>query len=181
MRSSKSIMTGVAVLAALALPMVAGAANKLVVQDGSSVDKMVVTDTGWIGTGTNAPISPIHAASSGTTFQSGGLVFEFQNTESSPRSFVAPNFSLYRTNSGGALPSTNDALGYFNFGSKISGAYVNRAFIYGKAEATWTSTTNSPSFLQFVTNPGGIAANREVLRLDSKGTATVNGGLRLYP
>ncbi|ACD95234.1 hypothetical protein [Trichlorobacter lovleyi] len=182
MRKPKTIMTGVAVLATLTLPLVAGAANKLVVNGTDGVTPvMTVTDTGWVGSGTSAPVSPFHAVSSGSVYQAAGLLFQFQNTEVAPRSFVAPNFSLYRNNSGGALPNANDALGYFNFGSIISGAYANRALIYGKAEKLWTSATDSPSFLQFMTNPGGIAANREVMRLDSKGTATVNGGLRLYP
>ena len=60
MKKTKSMVMGAAVLAALALPMVAGAAGKLVVQDNSTpaVDKFVVTDQGWIGSGLGTGVLP---------------------------------------------------------------------------------------------------------------------------
>jgi len=79
------------------------------------------------------------------------------------------------------LPRINDALGFFNFGSVIGGTRTNRALIYAFAEKNWTSTTDSPAYFQFLLNPGGVTQNREVLKINSTGTMTVNGGVRLWP
>lgn len=59
-------MTGAAVLAALALPMTAMAENKLVVQDGSSVDKFVVTDRDR-GAGTTRQLDSLMLLNNGLT------------------------------------------------------------------------------------------------------------------
>jgi len=193
MRSSKSIMTGVAVLAALALPMVAGAANKLVVQDGSSVDKFVVTDQGWIGSGLGtgvAPIGPFQIKANGTTVPSGGMNVNFTANGTNPSVFTAPNFTFTRNNDptvNGGLPRTGDSIGTYNFGTLISGANAGRASIMGTAETNWTAT-NTPSAMNIFTNPGGLNpatstpnVNRLAVKFASTGLMTVNGGMRLYP
>lgn len=193
MKKTKSMVMGAAILAALTLPMVAGAANKLVVNgtDGST-PKMVVTDEGSIGIGTSYPISPLHIAAIGTSASATDMskaAFNFSYTAygSNPPVYMSPNFSLYRnnestTNSG--RPRVGDALGSFGFGSVLSGSFSTKALIYGKAESTWATDTNTPTYIQILTNPGGGLANREIIRLSSnteRPVATVNGGLRLYP
>lgn len=190
MRKPKTIMTGVAVLATLTLPLVAGAANKLVVNGTDGVTpKMVVTDTGWVGSGTSAPLSPIHVEGSSTVANStnsteAGLTYLFTATGSTPLFYMAPNFSLYRKNdvsTNGGRPRLDDALGYFSFGSTIG---QNKAVIYGTAETAWTSDTDTPAYVKILSNPGSGLGNREILRLSSKVSrpvATVNGGLRLFP
>ena len=200
MRSSKSIMTGVAVLAALALPMAAGAADtnnaKLVVKDSTGVtDRMVVTDMGRIGIGTSAPAGPIYVVSSGTTIANGGLTYVHTAQGATPATGAAPNFSLYRSNtvdaSNGLLPRKDDLLGYFNFGTHNAGVITNRASIYAGAEKAWTST-DQPTYFRFLSSTfdGTSTAVTEKMRITSAGNIgvgtgaprqklEVNGGVRL--
>lgn len=193
MKKMQSIMTGVAVLAALALPMTAMAANKLVVQDGSSVDKFVVTDTGWIGSGLGtgvSPAGPLQIKANGTTTQSGGMIVNFTANGANPSVYIAPNFTFTRNNDptvNGGLPRIGDSIGTYTFGTLINGLNAGKASIMATAETNWTAT-DTPSVMNIFTNPGGLNpatstpnVNRLAAKFSSNGLMTVNGGLRLYP
>lgn len=196
----KTIFAAVAVLAALALPMVAGAADtnepKLVVKDSTGVtDRMVVTDMGRIGIGTSIPEGPIHVVSTGNTAKSAGFVLRHTAEGADPEGDAAPNFSFLRSNTAdvpisGVLPRKDDALGFLNF---LSTSGLSRAQIKVGAEAAWTSA-NQPSYIRFYTAAynGTSTAASEKMRLTSAGNLgvgvsnptqklVVNGGVRLSP
>jgi len=184
MRSSKSIMTGVAVLAALALPMVAGAANKLVVRNADdSADAAVLTDSGRLGVGTNAPTTAIQMEGNATTLPQfrGRYVGTSQNG--------GAGFYGMHNNNGGALPSYLDRLGYFWFGSQSGSSYLVGSGLTTRASEAWTATS-SPAYLTFDTTPSGAVFTTERMRITSSGNVgigvtapsqklEVNGGVRL--
>lgn len=195
----KTVVAAVAILAALALPMVAGAANKLVVRNaGDTADAAVITDTGYIGIGTNTPGTPISivsgsspfgtiaVSSSGDAENNAGA--NFIHTSSSAAGAAAANFSLYRLITGGTLPIANNTLGKFAFGTQVSGIAKQQALITAIAEANFTDVS-MPTALRFqtATNPN---ASVERMRITSSGNVgigatapnqklQVNGGIRL--
>lgn len=185
MRSSKSIMTGVAVLAALALPMVAGAANKLVVNgtDGTT-PVMSVTDTGFIGSGTSAPTAAINIV--GTTGASTQIINQYTGTTASG----GGGFIGYHNNAAGALPAANDRLGYFYFGALNGTSPLNSAGLSAKAESLWTASPLSmPSYFAIETT--ATNTRTEKMRITGAGNVgigtlaptqklEVSGGLRLW-
>jgi len=201
MRSSKSIVTGVAVLAALALPMVAGAADKLIVQDGTikvqsgGVDKVAVTDTGRVGVGVAAPSYPLHVEvpfAATMYFRSTGrpLSGSYNIVGDSANIYLMRNNDSTVNN---GLPRANDRLGMFQFGSLISGVgNIYASGISSNAEISdWTSTS-TPSNMVFSTTPDGTKIPYERLRITSSGAVgigiatptqrlEVNGGMRLKP
>lgn len=98
---------------------------------------------------------------------------------------VAPNFSFYRINRydashpttplAYALPQADHALGYFQFGSintavnpNLGSSRKNAAVFYVKAESTWTSVTDTPTYFSWVSTPVG-GAFVERMRLSSAG------------
>lgn len=171
MRKTNSIMTGVAIMAALSLPMVAGAANKLVVNgtDGTT-PMMVVTDTGAIGSGTSAPTAALNIV--GATSQTSQICNQFSGvtTASGGGGFLA-----YHNNAAGALPSAGDRLGYFLFGSFSGSSPLNSAGVSAKAEATWTaSPTYFPSYFAFETT--ATNTRTEKMRITGAGNVGIGTG-----
>lgn len=182
MRSSKSIMTGVAVLAALALPMVAGAANKLVVNgtDGST-PAMVVTDTGTIGVGTNAPDAGLYIK--GATYPANTVKVEG----------VGGGGIIAYTPFTTTYPGSSTRLGYQYFGaidvSTTPAKPYHATGFFAGASATWTSTS-TPSFFAFETTPAGSTTRTERMRIAADGNVGIgttapshkleiaNGGIR---
>lgn len=187
MRSSKSIMTGVAVLATLALPMVAGAAgNKLkVTNDANTVDRMVVYDsgtTGRIGVNTSVPLGGLHLI--GTDYPTNTIRVDGNET-SQGGGYIG---YIIRT---GSLPLANDRLGFFLFGTQSGGTAYNAAGVNAYAESAWT-TSSTPSFFSFATTKTGTTTRTERMRINSEGNIgvnttipkqklEVNGGIRVYP
>lgn len=175
MRSSKSIMTGVAVLAALALPMVAGAANKLVVNgtDGTT-PKMVVTDTGYVGVGTNAPIVPLHIV--GANANDTKIISHFQGTTSGG----GGNILMFHNNAANGLPVQYDRLGNIMFGSVNGSTQVAGAGISAYADGAW-SASSFPTYLSFQTTPasGARAERIRVLGNGNVGIGTSNPTVKL--
>jgi hypothetical protein len=112
-RCRKAKLAIAALLVAGALyPMTALAANKLIVKDTGSVDKFVVTETGAIGVGTNAPLSAIHVSGTMQTFS--------QIKASASQAGAGANGGggvLMTHNNGSALPLNGDRLGYMNVGA----------------------------------------------------------------
>lgn len=175
MRSSKSIITGVAVLAALALPMVAGAADtnepKLIVKDSTgSVDRMVVTDMGRVGVGISAPISAINVV--GNTFPTTQITAHWKGTYAlnGGGGFVG----LYNTDAAG-LPKINDRLGYFLFGTENASSKIIGAGLNFKAEKDW-SGTSAPGYISFVTAPENSITVAERMRISSAGNVKIGSG-----
>lgn len=173
MRSSKSIMTGVAVLAALALPMVAGAAGeKLIVKDAAgTTNKFVVTDTGKVGINVTTPSFQFHLVGNGV--DNASAVGVFQNPGLPAASYAsgdAPGFHFFRNNVSsinGGFPKANDVLGNLGFGSVISG---NKwlGLISARAEADAT-TTSFPASLTFATASPNQLGSTEKMRITSAG------------
>lgn len=171
MRSSKSIMTGVAVLAALALPMVAGAANKLVVNgtDGTT-PKMVVTDTGYVGVGSAAPSTAIFV--SGATANDTNILSQFVGTTSGG----GGNINLLHNNASttnGGLPQAYDRLGNILFGSYYNSTtkYMTGG-ISAYAEGTWTSSS-APTYFSLFTTPSGSVGRLERIRVRADGNVGI--------
>jgi hypothetical protein len=168
MRSSKSIMTGVAVLAALALPMVAGAANKLVVQDGSSVDKFAVTDAGYVGVGHNAPTSSVHVI--GAAARDAQLML--QHKPASGTANGGGGVLLYYNNNT-SLPASGDRLGYIYFGSYDGTNQRNAAGIKSVADGAWTTGVATPTAFVLETTPAGSSTRTERLRINNAGNVGI--------
>lgn len=178
MRSSRSIVAGVAVLAALVLPMVAGAADKLIVQDGnikvqkSGADKMVVTDTGRIGVGTTLPDAAIHVKAVGTVAYPDNSIKVEGNATSGSGGFIG-----YLTKSGG-LPTIGERIGFVYFGSYDSitnpaiPAPLHATGLKAAAEKSWT-TSSTPSFFAFETTPELSKTRVERMRISANGNVGI--------
>lgn len=163
MKKMQSIMTGAAVVAALALPMTAMAGNKLVVQDSSNpaVDKFVVTDTGAVGVGTNAPDASLHIKATalfpanvvkieGNEINKGGGLVGYSN----------------RTDS--QLSRSGDRLGFIFFGSNTGGTLQHPAGFSANAEGDWTSSS-WPTYFAFQTTASNSTTRTEHMRLTGDG------------
>ncbi len=169
------------------LPVMAQAANKLIVKDSTgTTDKMVVTDTGYVGIGTNVPAVPMHIKGAnindtkiishytGTTASGGGNILMFHNNDST-------------TNNG--LPQSNDRIGNIMFGSYVGSLGVAGAGISAFAESAWTNTAY-PTYFTFQTTPAGTTTRYERMRVTGAGNVgigtgsptqklEVNGGVRI--
>lgn len=196
----KQMIKKLAIVLSVALvcaPMGAMAANKLIVKDATgTIDKMVVTDNGYIGIGTNGPAYPLQIKGSGPT---GTTTIEFHNLGNSTYTiYDSPAFQLLRNNSatatggnGSTIPQNNDRLGNFAFGSIINNSTKYSAFISAHAEGTTWSATNYPGYLSFQTTQANSTYPVERIRVNSIGNVGIgqsnptqkldlNGGLRFY-
>lgn len=181
------LVGSVALVAAAGL---AQAETRFAVQDAAgTTDKMVVTDQGYVGVGTNAPTSAIQAK--GNTIQNTQIVSHYTGTDA----VAAGGYLAYRNNLNGTtpiLPKKSDKVGYMLFGSLANdGTARNAAGLVGYAENDWTSTS-TPTYFLFEVAPSGSTTRTERLRITSAGnigvgtpTPTqkfeVNGGIRLNP
>ena len=185
----RKIMLAVAASVVALLPVMAQAANKLIVKgtDGTT-DKMVVTDTGYIGVGTNAPRASINLVGAVNA------AAQVQTQTNLTASDAGGSFVGLHNNAGGTLPRTGDRLGYFYFGSMSGTSYrlgggmsvyadgpwtntsLPTAFKFETASATTSTTTVSPRIERMrITSSGnvGIATNVPKQALE------VNGGIRI--
>lgn len=188
----KQMIKKLAVVFSVALvcaPMGAMAANKLIVKDAAGVvDKMVVTDTGYIGIGTSAPTSSIEVV--GPASSSRFILGSNETSAAGGGGIIATHSNLPAVN--GGYPQANDRLGYILFGTKnASGNLVIGGGFSVQAEQAW-SLTSAPTFYSFQTAPVGSAGRVERMRLTSAGNLgintsaptqklEVNGGMRLNP
>lgn len=184
----RKIMLAVAASVVALLPVMAQAANKLIVKgtDGTT-DKMVVTDTGYVGVGTNAPFSSINLV--GPTNAAAQVLAHSNYTGSGG----GGSFVGLHNNANGALPLAGDRLGYFYFGTKSGTSYrlgggmsvyadgpwtdtsLPTAFKFETAAAT-TGTTVSPRIERMrITSSGNVGIGTDV----PKQSLEVNGGIRL--
>lgn len=173
MKKTKSMVMGAAILAALALPMVAGAANKLVVNgtDGTT-PKMVVTDTGYVGVGNSSPTGPLHINSSNFTPFSAGVTNAIRIEGNEVTN--GAGFGAYNIRSNGAVPQVNDRLGFIFFGSNMSGTLYNPAGFFAKVDEIWTGTS-TPAYFDFLTTPSGSTTRNVRMRIASNGNVGLGG------
>jgi hypothetical protein len=166
------------------------AANKLIVKDsGGTIDKFVVTDNGFIGSGTNAPAVAIHAT--GSNSSASQLRAHFNGSSAAGGgSFVM----LHNNGSTSLLPLNNDRIGAMYFGTQTTSGMYYGAGISIFASGAWTNTgtlatSAMPAYISFDTAPA-TGAKVERLRITSAGNVGVgtnapnqklqiNGGLRL--
>jgi len=188
----KQIIKKLAIVLSVALvcaPMGAMAANKLIVKDATGViDKMVVTDSGYIGVGLNAPIVGIHAK--GSTIPSTQILSQYVGSDpNGSGGFLAYRNNPSTTNNG--LPQSGNRIGYMLFGSFGSDGISprNAAGLVSVADGTWSATTNPAAFYFEVAGPTGTG-RIERMRIASTGNVgigttaptqklEINGGLRL--
>ena len=192
MKKSVALLVGTLALAAVA--GTAQAATMFAVQNASAVDKMVVTDTGYIGVGNANPLYPMHIVSAGPTSTT---TIEFNNQGNSTyNSSDSPAFQLMRNNSataiggnGSTIPQHLDRLGNYAFGSYFGTSPKYAAGFAAYAQGTWTPTSY-PGFLTFMTTGATDVYPQERMRINSSGNIgigvgnasqklEVNGGVRL--
>jgi hypothetical protein len=161
------------------------AANKLIVKDTAGTnDKFVVTDTGLVGSGTNAPAGAFHAQ--GNTYPTTQVIAQWNGTLAQ---FGGGGFVGLYNNNGNALPLSKDRLGYFLFGTMNGASKLLGGGMNVNAEADWTASS-APTSITFLTAAAGSVALGERLRITGSGnigigTPTplmkleVNGGVRL--
>lgn len=186
-KKGMSALVGVALISAAGL---AQAETRFAVQDATgTADKMVVTDKGYVGVGTNAPTTAIQAK--GSSFADTQIISHYTGTDPTG----SGGFLAYRNGLNGAtpvLPKKGERIGYMLFGSMHSDGFArNGAGVVGFADEDWTSTS-IPAYFTFEVAPpnGGAWSRAERMRITSTGNVgigtkapsqrlEVNGGLRL--
>lgn len=189
----KQMIKKLAIVLSVALvcaPMGATAASKLIVKDATGViDKMVVTDSGFIGVGTTPSVS-IHTK--GISISQTQILSHLVGTgATNSGGYLAYRNNPSTVNSG--LPQSGDRIGYILFGGLGTNGTspLNSSGLLSAAEANWTDT-NYPSYFAFETAPANTTYRLERMRIASNGnigisTITsnerleVNGGIRIYP
>lgn len=181
----KKLLALIAAVSLFAAGGVALAETKLAVQNSTGTsDKLVVTDTGYIGVNMAVPQSVFHAKGNFTDAQL-RLHNSIDSTGGGGGLFALVN----RLN--GSLPIAGTRLGYLQFGSldPVGSVYKIGGAISVRTEGAWTSTS-LPTYLTIetaglnqstytekvrVTGSGnmGIGTKTPVQKLD------VNGGIRM--
>lgn len=164
------------------------AETRLAVQDSTgTVDKMVVTDTGFVGVGTNLPFSSLHMIGP-TNAAAQVLTHTTYTSAGGGGSFIG-----LHNNASGALPISGDRLGYFYFGTKSGTNYRLGGGMSVYAEGPWTDTS-WPTAFKFetasATTAPAVSSRIERMRINSEGNVgigttvpkqklEINGGIRL--
>lgn len=186
----RKIMLAVAASMVALMPVMAQAANKLIVKgtDGTT-DKMVVTDTGYVGVGTNAPSAGLNL--SATTIEGSQFRSHFQGDTST----WSGGISVLRNRADNSMPLATNRLGYILFGALDSttspATYRYPAGFFAYADGDWTSNS-TPAYYVFETTRPGNNYRNEWMRITSSGNVgiatnnpkaslEVNGGLRIIP
>lgn len=187
----RKVLVGISAALVGLTPVIAQAANKLIVKDSTgTTDKMVVTDTGRIGINSSSPntaisINGVTAADSLLQIQytgAGGTTTEKQ---------TSGGFIALRNELNGGLPTASDRLGVMFFGSMLGATPRYSAGFAAYAESAW-SNTSTPTFFTIETIGPNSAARYERVRVSGAGNVgidtknptqklEVNGGIRLNP
>lgn len=162
------------------------AANKLIVKDSTgTTDKFVVTDSGFIGSGTNAPTTSLEIT--GPASASRIIIGSQETTAAGGGGFIGVHNNASTVNS--SFPQKNDRLGYLLYGTKYGGNFYIGGGFSVQAEANWT-TSSLPTYYSFQTAPVGSTGRLERMRITSSGNIgvgtsapaqklEVNGGVRV--
>ncbi len=194
MKKSVALLVGTMALAGVAGLAQAAAVPEVrfAVQDNATVpnDKMVVTDQGFIGVGTNTPATAIQI--NGNTNESSKIDLKFTGASTSAAGgLILRKNNLSTTNNG--LPLLGDRIGYILFGSIGSDSgEKNAAGFASFAESNWTNTS-FPAYFTIETTPlAPNSARIERLRVNGSGDIGIGtkapkarlevaGGVRVYP
>lgn len=186
LKVKKSITLMVGMMTITALGGIAQAETRFAVQDSTgTTDKMVVTDSGYVGVGTNTPAYPIQVKGETSILDLSLLKSTYNKYDSPTLQFARNNVSTVNT----GLPQAGDRLGFFAFGTNINNVFKQAGGVYVEAEATHTSTSYPGYMIFATTSPTGIYTS-ERMRITSYGnvgigTSTpgqkleVNGGVKL--
>lgn len=190
MKKSLTVLAGV--LSLLAVGSLAQAETRFAVQGPAGAttptDKMVVTDVGFIGVGTDAPLNAIIAK--GNSYTTTQIISHYTGADpNGAGGFLAKKNNVSTTN--GGLPVLGDRIGYMLFGSIGTDSQDKNAAGFGAyAESTWTNGSFPAYFAIETAAPSSaraekmrVAGNGNV-GIGSKSPKTkleVNGGVRVYP
>jgi len=186
----KQIIKKLAIVLSVALvcaPMGAMAANKLIVKDATGViDKMVVTDTGYIGIGHSTPTWALHVIGSGSAVTTGAFFHNLNSGVVAPAAGNSPGMSFYRNNDSSVNPTwpagnqlkSGDRLGYFSFGTKFGTTNKDLSLFQAYAESLHTPTSLASNMIFFTTSTGAVSPS-EKLRIKADGMLEVSGSVRL--
>lgn len=166
-KKAKIVLASTLAVAALSFTTAAMAENKLIVKDAAgTTDKVVLTDTGYIGLGTNAPTSPLHVVAN-PIGNVGGItnVIKIEGNATTN----AAGFAAYRNT--GAFQTAGSRLGFIFFGDNY--LRVNHPVgFFANAEETWTSTS-TPANFDFMTTPAGSTTRQNRMRITAAGNIGV--------
>lgn len=184
----RKVLVGISAALVGLTPVMAQAANKLIVKDSTgTVDKMVVTDQGYIGVGTNSPFTSMNLV--GSTNAAAQILTHTNFTGSDG----GGSFVGLHNNAGGGLPLSGDRLGYFYFGTKSGANYRLGGGMSVYADGPWTDTS-LPTAFKFetasATTGTTVSPRVERMRITSTGNVgigtnvpkqvlEVNGGIRM--
>lgn len=161
------------------------AANKMTLR-GNFESGLSKIPTGAIGTPIAAGAGVFHVASEGLSLPLGSFMVQHAAYPASRTPSVAwsgataSNFSFYRINKDDvlgtySLPTANNSLGYFNFGTidmsqdaNAAASRKNIAQFFVKAEGTWSSIINTPTYFSWANAASGTVIS-EKMRLSSAG------------
>lgn len=187
----RKIMLAVAASVVALLPVMAQAENKLIVKDATGTkDKMVVTDSGWIGIGNNSPGAAIEINGLPGTVNSRMLMRTIGKSASGGGGVLSLHNNDPLTN--GSMPLAGDRLGFYLFGTKNGLVNATGGGIMAMAEANWTANSSYPTYFTFITAAPGSTSQLERMRITAAGNIgigttlpkqklEVNGGVRIYP
>jgi hypothetical protein len=166
----KRVALVVGTLALVAVAGMAQAETRFAVQDANAVDKMVVTDGGYIGIGTNTPMFGIHVT--GATANDTNIVSHFVGTSAGG----GGNINMLHNNAptvNGGMPQAYDRIGNILFGSYLNATTkAMTGGISAYAEATWTATS-APTYFSIFTTPSGTTGRSERVRILGNGNVGI--------
>lgn len=167
-KKGMAALVGVALISAASL---AQAETRFAVQDAAgTTDKMVVTDSGNIGVGTNTPAVPVHVR--GGTYPTTQII-SHATTSSDPMvsgGFIAKRNNVSTVNSG--MPILGDRIGYMLFGGiGADGLDKNAAGFGAYSEGVWTNS-NFPAYFAIETTAPN-SARAEKMRVTGAGNVGI--------
>lgn len=187
----RKVTLAVAASVVALMPVMAQAANKLIVKDATgTTDKFVVTDQGYVGVGTSAPAYPFQIVGSSTSAET---TFEVKHVGGGTyNKYTTPTVRFMRNvdvaTNGGNLVS-GDRVGYFSFGSYYGTVAKIAAAIAVAADGTFSSTSYPGSISLLTTSATDVnpverltivaSGNVGIGTLKPKQKLEVNGGVRM--
>lgn len=142
-------------------------APKVIVKDYAGNAKFIVTDSGRIASGRNAPLAGLHLK--GSTIATTQVISQLSSPTHSNGG--GGGYVGYYTIDDGTLPKTGERLGYLLFGSLDGVQPLNAAGVSAYAEGDWSKNPGGsytfPVYLTFETACSG--ARTEKMRVTSTG------------